>query len=323
MQDSGPLGVGLDRLLGNVKKAPALERLSVGGREALSLCGRKEVEVVLTYQLFASEAEQLLSSGVEAHESKVFGVLDENHVGDVLDDRVQELIGGRQLSRTFGNLFLQLARGQLLVSHLLRGGDCPGCAGRKTLEELDVRFAERGTSFQSIEIESADHSVLGDHRNHGRLTHPPLLNVARLVRGDVLRKMIGVDFDDQGSAFSEHRFPWPGGCELYGGAKQAARVPHQLRIGMVGRDGLDGGAVWREQDHRAEVPGGTRNLLGDNSEKRLDVRNCVDECVGRRRNRCQARAIVAFRVGGRAGPTFGHGATLVRRTRHKPHLTGH
>ena len=91
---------------------------------------------------------------------------------------------------------------------------------------------------------------------------------------------------------------------------------HQLRIGMVGRDGLDGGAVWREQDHRAEVPGGTRNLLGDDSEERLDVRNCVDECVGRRRNRCQARAIVAFRVGGRAGPTSGHGATLVRRTRH-------
>src|SRR5438552_9405235 len=160
VQDPGPLGVGLDGLLGNVKKTPALERLSVRRREALSLVGGEEVEVVLTYQLFASKAEQLLSRGVEAHESKVLSVLDENHVGDVLDDRVQELIGRRHLPRTFGNLFLQLARGQLLVSHQLRGGDCPGCAGRKTLEELDVRFAERGTSFQSIEIESADHSVL-------------------------------------------------------------------------------------------------------------------------------------------------------------------
>jgi len=56
-------------------------------------------------------------------------------------------------------------------------------------------------------------------------------------------------------------------------------ISQQIRIGMVGRDGLDRGAIWREQDHGAEVPGCTRNLLGDDGEKRLDVRNCVGECI--------------------------------------------
>lgn len=81
---------GVDRLLGDHHQRPGLEDRAVLGHEELRLLGREEVVVAAADELLARVAEQLLARAVEAHEAQVLGVLHEDHVRDVLDDRVEE-----------------------------------------------------------------------------------------------------------------------------------------------------------------------------------------------------------------------------------------
>jgi hypothetical protein len=56
--------------------------------EKVSLAFWKKGIVVFPKELFAFIADQFLAGAVETHEAQFFGVLDKDHVRDILDDRV-------------------------------------------------------------------------------------------------------------------------------------------------------------------------------------------------------------------------------------------
>ena len=87
------------------------------------------------------KAEQLLAGAIDADESEILRVLDKDHVGDVFDHRVQEVIGCADLGGSLRDFDLELARGHLLVAHELRDGDRPPRAVGKDLQKLDVLLA--------------------------------------------------------------------------------------------------------------------------------------------------------------------------------------
>ncbi len=176
---------GLDGLFRNVDQVPIAQCLSVHRDEVLGLLGGKKIEVVLAHQVLARQAEQLLANEIEADESEVFGVLDENHVRDVFDHRVEELVCRTELSGSLLHLRFQLGCGHLLVAHELRGEDRPRRPRGEALEKLEVAVSERGGALHPIEVESPDDPALSDHRDHRGFTYPPLLNVPHLMRGNV------------------------------------------------------------------------------------------------------------------------------------------
>ena len=71
---------------------PDVQHGPVLGDEGVRVLLREEVVVALADQFRAREAQQLLAGPVEAHEAQVGGVLDEDHVGDVFHDGVEELL---------------------------------------------------------------------------------------------------------------------------------------------------------------------------------------------------------------------------------------
>ena len=74
--------------------------------------------------------------------------------------------------------------------------------------------------------------------------YPPLANVAGLVRSDVCREMIGVDFDYNRSSLLNDSPPWPCSFEFYGGADKTARIAKHFGIGVVGSHRLDAATIW-------------------------------------------------------------------------------
>jgi len=86
-------GLGLDRLFGDVHDGARGERLAVALLEGLGLFAGEEVEVVLPEEILALDAEQVLARAIEALEAQSLRFLHEDHVGDVLDDRVEKAVG--------------------------------------------------------------------------------------------------------------------------------------------------------------------------------------------------------------------------------------
>jgi hypothetical protein len=88
---------GLDRLGRDVQGVALREHLAVVLDERGRLVRGEEIVVVAAQELGAPEPEQLLAGAVEPHEPQVLGALDEDHRGQVLDDRVEEGLGARGL----------------------------------------------------------------------------------------------------------------------------------------------------------------------------------------------------------------------------------
>ncbi len=86
----GPLGLGLDGLLRDVEHRPPLQHFPVPGGEEVGFVLGKEVVVVPADQILPGIAEELLAGSVEPYEPQILRRLDEDHVGNVLDNGVQE-----------------------------------------------------------------------------------------------------------------------------------------------------------------------------------------------------------------------------------------
>ncbi len=85
-------GLRLDRLFRNVLDHARVDRLAIARLEELRLAAGEEVEVVLPDQGGPAEAEQLFTGPVDPLEAQLARLLHEDHVGDVLDDRSEELL---------------------------------------------------------------------------------------------------------------------------------------------------------------------------------------------------------------------------------------
>ena len=123
-------------------------------------------------------------------------------------------VGSLSLQLRFAQLFgslrdhrLQLTREKPLVTQQLRRRD--GAAGpcRQAREEIKVSLAKRGAPLHSVEVETAHHCILGDHRNQGRLAHAPPFDMAALVRGQVGREVIRIDRDHDRAALVDNGLP--------------------------------------------------------------------------------------------------------------------
>ena len=97
MEDPRAVVNGVDGLLGDVDDVPGGEHLSVLLDKGVGCPSWEQVVVVLADQRFSRAADQLLPGPVEAHEPEFLGVFDEDHVGEVLQHRVQEALGAVQL----------------------------------------------------------------------------------------------------------------------------------------------------------------------------------------------------------------------------------
>ena len=113
------------------------------------------------------------------------------------------------------------------------------------------------------------------------------------MRCNVCRQVIGIDLDDNAPSLAHHRFPGPGGIELDGYAEKRLRLFQHFGVRVIGRYRFDSLAIRREQDHRAEVSGRTRDVLCDDGEQRFHVRNRIAEGIRRGRDCSQANGIVA------------------------------
>jgi len=79
-----------DGLLRHVQRRAATKDLAVFGLEGLGLFARKEVEVSFAQQLRARRLEERLPRAVNPREAKAIRLLHEDHVRNVLDDRVEK-----------------------------------------------------------------------------------------------------------------------------------------------------------------------------------------------------------------------------------------
>ncbi len=84
----------VDGLFRDVDHLPGLQHRAVLQREEVGFLRREQIMDRATDELVASGAQQFLARLVEAHEAQRGGVLDEDHVRNVLDDAVQELLAG-------------------------------------------------------------------------------------------------------------------------------------------------------------------------------------------------------------------------------------
>ena len=198
------------------------------------------------------------------------------------------VLSGAQRLGSLGHHRLELVGQEPLTAQHLRGGDGAGCAGGKRCQMLHVVRAERGASFHSVEVEPADDRVLGDHRDHRRLSDAPAPHVAGLVRRESGRQMIGVDGDDDRTPLAQHLLPHARLVEVDRHAEQRSRIFHDLRIRVECGHRFDLPAIRRKEDNGAEVARGTRDVLGDKAEKRLDVGHRVAESIGCRCDEGQA-----------------------------------
>src|SRR5207248_1174680 len=80
----------LERLLQDVDDRLRRERLAVLRLESTRHLLGEEIEVVLAEELLPRHPEEVLAGAVEADEAQVLRRLDEDHVRDVLEDRLEE-----------------------------------------------------------------------------------------------------------------------------------------------------------------------------------------------------------------------------------------
>src|SRR5574341_27365 len=74
----------LDRLFWNIYEIATREDFPVLTRKEIGFRLRKDVIIIVPQQLMARVPEQVLAGAIEANEPQIFGVLDKNHVRNVL-----------------------------------------------------------------------------------------------------------------------------------------------------------------------------------------------------------------------------------------------
>ena len=79
---------GQEVFLGNVQEFLPLENLAVFLQEEIRLFRREKIVVALAKEFVLGNAHQLFAGPVAAHEAQVFGLLEKEHVGDVVDDGI-------------------------------------------------------------------------------------------------------------------------------------------------------------------------------------------------------------------------------------------
>ncbi len=85
--------LGLNGLFRDIDEHPGRERLAVLRLEELGILLGKQIAVRLAEQIAPRTSEEGLAGAIEAHEREALRVLDEDHVGDVLEDGLEELVG--------------------------------------------------------------------------------------------------------------------------------------------------------------------------------------------------------------------------------------
>src|SRR5206468_10726077 len=86
-------------LLAQLHELAALVNLQVARPEPVGLRLRKEIVVGFAEQMLAIPTEQLLARSIESKERVIARALHEDHVGDVLDHRLEKAVGFSQLLR--------------------------------------------------------------------------------------------------------------------------------------------------------------------------------------------------------------------------------
>lgn len=97
----------LNRFGGNVQEGTAGEHFAIPCDEKFRLFAREEIKIVLSEERFPRKADQLLTGFVELNEPQLPRVLKEDHVGNVFDDRLE------QLTRVGQSIFHALALGHV------------------------------------------------------------------------------------------------------------------------------------------------------------------------------------------------------------------
>ncbi len=248
---------GVDGLLGDVEELAAGEHRPVLAGEEVGLVLREEVVVVAPEHLLSGEAEQLLAGAVEPDEAQLAGVLDEDHVGDVLDDAVEE----QRVS---------LEGVHVGAAH----GEVAGWQGRQVgaLSALAGRDAEQRAPAGAGGAEPADRQTAGQggvEPGFGRggvevgVDLAGDLRVAEGLReatpdrlgGVVQRGRVGPDHDALVVQADHQRFGlWPGVVH---------RVPHRqlTRVGALRADGIHSVYLTRERGWKRRS-GGTSSPDG-------------------------------------------------------------
>ena len=92
VQEAHAVVLRVNRLFGNVVRHALAQDIPVLGGEKVRFLPGEEVVIALAEHLVAGKTEQILGGLVEAHEPEILGVLDKQHVGEILDHGVEEYL---------------------------------------------------------------------------------------------------------------------------------------------------------------------------------------------------------------------------------------
>ncbi len=88
MQDALSLVAGLNGFFRDIHNLLPAQNLPVLLRKEVGLLLREEIVIVLPQQVVPGITQQILSRPVEPDEPEFLGILEEDHVRDILDNRV-------------------------------------------------------------------------------------------------------------------------------------------------------------------------------------------------------------------------------------------
>ena len=101
---------GVDRLFLDDLDVPRLQHFPVARHETVGFLLGKYVVVDAADDGLAFDAEKFLAGVIEQHEAEVACVLDEDHGGNVLDHRFEELFRAKQRAQCLAGLGCSLSR---------------------------------------------------------------------------------------------------------------------------------------------------------------------------------------------------------------------
>src|SRR5215510_13537112 len=93
MKNPPPAFSRLDGLFRNIKEVSSGKNLSVFARKEIGFRLREKVVIILAQQLITRIPKQVFTCAIKSGKPQVFGILDENHVRNVLKDGLHETLG--------------------------------------------------------------------------------------------------------------------------------------------------------------------------------------------------------------------------------------
>src|SRR5260370_31664939 len=123
--------------------------------------------------------------------------------------------------------------------------------------------------------------------------------------------MIRVDLNHHPASLPQHDLPGTGRLELYWDTQKCAGVTEDPGVWVERCHRLNLLPIRGQQNDRAEITGGTRNVLGDDRQQRVHVWNCLAEGIRCSRD-CGDSSLGGARSGVASRPwgVVAHGATL-------------